>query len=36
MTQYDPIRKPSVTALVKTLRESDSDFEWCKRLAITP
>ena len=28
MTQYDPIRKPSVTALVKTLRESDSDFEW--------
>jgi len=28
MTHYDPIRKPSVTALVKTLRESDQDFEW--------
>src|SRR5690554_152734 len=28
MTQYDPIRKPSVNALVQSLKESGSDYEW--------
>jgi len=28
MTRYEPIRKPSVAALVKTLQQSGEDFEW--------